>query len=216
MGERSWEEQRAAMVEALSGNPDLGERRVLDAMRAVPRHLFIPASQRERAYDDVALPIGLAQTISQPFVVAFMTQWLEVAPGDRVLEVGTGSGYQACVLGRLCSHVVTTEILESLGLLAAARLRGMGVDTVKVVVGDGGLGYPPDAPYNAILVTAGADDVPLPLLQQLAVGGRLVAPVRHADGLVLARWVLDREGRLTREDTFGCRFVPLRGAFGRR
>ena len=204
------------MVEALSGNPDLGDRKVLDAMRAVPRHQFIPASLAARAYEDVALPIGLGQTISQPFMVAFMTQWLEVGPLDRVLEVGTGSGYQACVLGRLCQHVVTTELVAPLGLRAAAKLRDLGVETVKVVVGDGGLGYPPDAPYDAILVTAGADDVPLPLLEQLAPRGRLVAPVGRTDSLVLARWVKRPDGSLEREDRFGCRFVPLCGQYGRR
>jgi protein-L-isoaspartate(D-aspartate) O-methyltransferase len=187
--------------------------RVLDAIAAVPRAEFVPADHRGAAYDDVALPIGHDQTISQPLVVAIMTQALELRPTDRVLEVGTGSGYQAAVLRQLVEHVVTVERIPALADQAAALLAELGVDHVEVHTGDGSLGWPGAAPYDAVVVTAGGPEVPAPLLDQLADGGRLVAPVGppHAQELVRVRRVGDR----TECDDLGpVAFVPLLGEAG--
>lgn len=208
-------QERAALVKSLAQRPELQDARVLRAMEEVPRHLFVPPSMAKRAYRDVALSIGQGQTISQPFMVAFMTQTLELVPTDRVLEVGTGSGYQAAVLSRCCGEVVTVEILPDLSAQAARRFQILDIPNVKTVVGDGSRGHRPLAPYNAILVTAGGEDVPLPLVDQLAPHGRLVAPVGPSDLQVLALWRKDGEGRVTRQDFFTCQFVPLSGEYGR-
>jgi protein-L-isoaspartate(D-aspartate) O-methyltransferase len=187
--------------------------RVLDAMAQVPRSEFVPPAHRGAAYDDVALPIGHDQTISQPLVVALMTQALELQPTDRVLEVGTGSGYQAAVLHQLADHVDTVERIPALAEQAAELLEELGVDGVSVHTGDGTLGWPDEAPYDAVVVTAGGPEVPAPLLAQLADGGRLVAPVgpRHAQELVRVR----RHGdRTVSEDLGPVAFVPLLGEAG--
>ena len=187
--------------------------RVLDAMAAVPREEFVPVDHRGAAYDDVPLPIGHDQTISQPLVVALMTQALELQPGDRVLEVGTGSGYQAAVLRQIADHVDTVERIPALADQAAALLRELGVDRVDVHTGDGSLGWPDGAPYDAVVVTAGGPEVPAPLVEQLADGGRLVAPVgpRHSQELVRLR----RDGDRTEcEDLGPVAFVPLLGEAG--
>lgn len=187
--------------------------RVLDAIAEVPRSEFVPQAHRGAAYDDVALPIGHDQTISQPLVVALMTQALELRPTDRVLEVGTGSGYQAAVLRQLADHVDTVERIPALAEEAAALLDELGVDHVSVHTGDGTLGWPEGAPYDAVVVTAGGPAVPPPLLDQLADGGRLVAPVgpRHAQELVRVRRLGDR----TVSEVLGpVAFVPLLGEAG--
>lgn len=185
------------------------DARVLAAMRAVPRHELVPEELRGSAYEDRPLPIGYGQTISQPYVVAFMTQALELEPGDRVLEVGTGSGYQAAVLGELAKEVYTIEIVEPLAERAAADLARLGYKNVHVRAGDGYRGWPEHAPFDAIVVTAAPERVPQPLIDQLAVGGRLVLPVgRFIQELV----------RITREETglreerlLDVRFVPMTG-----
>jgi protein-L-isoaspartate(D-aspartate) O-methyltransferase len=160
-----------------SGAPPVRDARVLDALRRTPRHLFVPAAQAPFAYEDHPLPIGHGQTISQPYMVAFMTELLETKKEHRVLEIGTGSGYQAAVLSPLVAEVYTIEIVEPLGREARDRLRSLGYKNVDVRISDGYLGWPEKAPFDRIIVTAGADHIPMPLVEQLAPGGRMVIPV---------------------------------------
>ena len=188
---------------------------VLAALREVPREEFVPADLMGHAYDDCPLPIGEGQTISQPYMVAYMAEALELARADRVLEIGTGSGYAAAVLSRLVADVHTVERIAALALTARERLSSLGYANVSVHVGDGSLGWPEHAPYNAIVVTAGAPQVPQPLLEQLAVGGRLVIPVGNdprLQTLVRVRRVGEHDYR--HESHFGVMFVPLIGAAG--
>jgi protein-L-isoaspartate(D-aspartate) O-methyltransferase len=183
--------------------------RVLAAMRAVPRHELVPEELRDHAYEDRPLPIGHGQTISQPYVVAFMTEELDIAPDERVLEVGTGSGYQAAVLGELAREVYSVEIVEPLAERARADLARLGYSNVHVRAGDGYRGWPEHAPYDAIVVTAAPDHVPQPLIDQLAPGGRLVLPVgRGIQELV--RITRDEHG-VHEEHLIGVRFVPMTG-----
>jgi protein-L-isoaspartate(D-aspartate) O-methyltransferase len=174
--------ERAAMVANQIAARGVRNAAVLEAMRAVPRHLFVPPAARDRAYDDRPLPIGHEQTISQPFIVAYMSEALDVSSRHRVLEVGTGSGYQTAVLGRLARQVFSIEIVPELGSRAAALLGELGYHNVVVKVGDGYLGWPEHAPFDRIIVTAAPDHVPQPLVQQLAVGGRMVIPVGPQGG----------------------------------
>lgn len=203
----------AREVAAYTGRATL-DARVMEAMGRVPRHLFVPGAQRKWAYENRPLPIGAGQTISQPFIVALMTDLAAVRPGDTVLEVGTGSGYQAAVLAGLCKSVYTIEIVERLGRDAAARLRELGYRNVEVRVGDGYAGWPEHAPFDAIVVTAGADHIPAPLVAQLAPGGRLVIPVGpssvESELLLLEK---QADGTLRRRAVLPVSFVPLtRGA----
>lgn len=201
------------MVEGERRSGEVTDLRVLEAMDAVPRERFVPAHLLEEAYAERALPIGSDQTISQPLVVAMMTAALELARTDRVLEVGTGSGYQAAVLRRLVDHVVTVERLPELVEQASAVLAELGVDGVEVHCADGTMGWPEGGPYDAIVVTAGGPRVPEPLLQQLADGGRLVMPVgpRGDERLIRVR----KHGvGTTREDLGPVAFVPLVGREG--
>jgi protein-L-isoaspartate(D-aspartate) O-methyltransferase len=196
-------ESRQALLASLRDH--VGDERVLAAIAAVPREAFVPPDLQGRAWDDAALPIGHGQTISQPLVVAHMCALLDVHPGDRVLDVGTGSGYHAAVLARLGAHVWSIERDEELSLRAAGALEGIG--EIELLVGDGTLGHPRHAPYDAINVAAAARErVPPALIDQLAPGGRLVAPV----GERLVFVARDREGRLGRPQAHGAvRFVPL-------
>jgi len=185
---------------------------VLEAMRQVPRHLFVPQGQRNAAYADNARPIGEGQTISQPYIVAYMTEKLQLEPGDRVLEVGTGSGYQAAVLAELTSEVYTIEILETLGRTARQRLDGLGYDQVKVKIGDGYFGWKEYAPFDAIIVTCAAGHVPPPLKEQLKKGGRMLIPVGGpfwTQRLMLI--TRNEEGDFESEDLLPVRFVPMTG-----
>ncbi len=182
----------------------------LAAMAAVPRHEFVPPDVRRFAYENTPLPIGRGQTISQPYVVAAMTQLIRPRPGMRVLEVGTGSGYQAAVLAEAGCRVWTIEIFGELAAAAAARLRRLGYTRIAVRHGDGYAGWPEEAPFDAVVVTAGADSIPPPLLEQLAPGGRLVMPV--GDPRVYQRLVLaekDSAGRIAMRELEPVRFVPL-------
>ena len=172
---------QAEMVTTQIAARGVTDRMVLAAMRKVPRHAFVPARLASRAYDDAPLPIGWRQTISQPYIVALMTELAELRPGARVLEVGTGSGYQAAVLGELGVEVYTVEIIEELASQAATTLRRLGYDSIHTRTGDGYRGWPEVAPFDAIVVTAAPPRVPEPLKQQLKIGGRLVLPVGTDD-----------------------------------
>jgi protein-L-isoaspartate(D-aspartate) O-methyltransferase len=188
---------------------------VLAAMGEVPRELFVPAGMRNYAYEDGPLPIEQGQTISQPFMVAYMAQALELTRTDRVLEIGTGSGYAAAVVSRLAGEVHSIERLVPLAEAARVRLQGLGYDNIHVHIGDGSLGLPGHAPYDAIVVTAGAPWVPEALRQQLVQGGRLVIPVgNHLDLQELVRVRRTGIENFTSERLMGVRFVPLVGADG--
>jgi protein-L-isoaspartate(D-aspartate) O-methyltransferase len=182
---------------------------VLDAMARVPRHLFVPPDLSARAYEDYPLPIGAQQTISQPYIVAYMTEAIKPQPGDRVLEVGTGSGYQAAVLASIVAEVFTIEILPDLAQVARQRVADLGYDNVTVLTADGFLGWPEKAPFDSILVTAAPAEVPAPLLEQLKVGGRLVIPVGSGDQQ-LVRLTRTPDG-FRRESLLPVRFVPMTG-----
>jgi protein-L-isoaspartate(D-aspartate) O-methyltransferase len=206
-GARDWGAERRRMVDEQLRMRDIRSTRVLDAMLTVPRHLFVPEQQRAEAYRDSPLPIGHGQTISQPYIVAFMTQALDVAPDHRVLEIGTGSGYQAAVLGALAKDVYTIEIVAPLADRARETLSGLGYRNVQVRTGDGYLGWPEYAPYDRIMVTAAPDEVPPALLQQLKIGGLMAIPV----GTVTQELRILRRTATGTEtlSTLPVRFVPM-------
>jgi protein-L-isoaspartate(D-aspartate) O-methyltransferase len=206
---------RQEMVEQQLAARGITSRRVLGAMRRVPRELFVPSELRERAYDDVPLPIGEGQTISQPYMVALMSEAVGLPEaGGRVLEIGTGSGYQAAVLAAMGAHVVTIERVPELATRARRTLHALGLEErVHVTVGDGTLGVPQEAPYDGILVTAGAPQIPRPLLAQLTPLGALVLPIGEEDVQTLVRLGRGPEG-LQEEYLGACRFVKLHGAYG--
>jgi len=203
--------RRARMVERQLRRRGISDPRVLAAMEAVPREAFVPAALRRRAYADAALPIAAGQTISQPWIVAAICQALELRGGERVLEVGTGSGYSAAVLARMCAEVVSVERLRGLSEAAGAALAELGVEGVELVVGDGSLGVPARAPFDAIAVHAASPAPPRALLGQLAPGGRLVIPLAGERADVLTRFRRRGDG-FEREELGPCRFVPLIGA----
>jgi protein-L-isoaspartate(D-aspartate) O-methyltransferase len=188
------------------------DSRVMAAMGKVPRHEFIPPQERRYAYDNRPLPIGHGQTISQPYMVAVMTDLLKIGPKDRVLEIGTGSGYQAAILAELVDRVYTIEIIEPLGEQARSRLQRIGYDNVQVRIGDGYYGWKKHAPFNAIVVTAAANHIPPPLIRQLKPGGRMVIPV--GSRFLVQQLVLvakDATGKVTTRQILPVRFVPLTG-----
>jgi protein-L-isoaspartate(D-aspartate) O-methyltransferase len=214
--------QRAALIEEITddvratasylGRHEL-DPRVLTALGEVPRHDFLPWSERDHAYRNQPLPIGYGQTISQPYIVAIMTDLLDPEPDDRVLEIGTGSGYQAAVLAKLVREVYTIEIIEPLGRSAAERLRALGYENVITRIGDGYYGWPDKGPFDGIVVTAAADHVPPPLLAQLKSGGRMVIPVGSrflTQQLVLI--TKNEDGTLQTRQLLPVRFVPLTGS----
>ena len=207
-------EARRTMVRTQLQRRDITDTRVLQAMAEVPRHLFVPQEWRHKAYSDRPLPIGQEQTISQPYMVAIMVQSLGLQGHERVLDVGTGSGYQAAVLSRLAAHVYTIEYFPALAEHARTVLQGLGYTNVEVIVGDGSLGFPSQAPFDGIIAAAAASRIPPPLLAQLADGGRLVMPVGEHEGQNLV--VVRRDGEAyTEEYSVPCRFVPLLGREGR-
>lgn len=209
-GQPDFPQLRQRMVREQLQSRDIVEGSVLRALRKVPRHFFVPEKYRAEAYSDTPLPIGEGQTISQPYMVAFMTQALRLKGSDKVLEIGTGSGYQAAVLAELVDSVYTIEIVEPLGEAAAKRLQALGYENIQVRIGDGYHGWPRQAPFDAIIVTAGAEALPQPLVDQLAEGGRMVIPVGPHQGvrdLVLLR--KKRNGKLVRESLMPVRFVPF-------
>jgi len=205
----SFQDARQAMVARQLQRRDITDPRVLVAMGKVPRHCFVPPAMASYAYGDHPLPIGEGQTISQPYIVALMTQWAEVHPKDKVLEVGTGSGYQAAVLAELTDQVFSIELRPELARQAAVRLKDLGYDRVQVKCGDGYQGWPAAAPFDAILVTAAAPRVPPALEAQLKEGGRLVIPLGTPYGVqTLVRW-RKTQGKLVEEATLPVRFVTL-------
>jgi len=217
-GQTGYESQRQALIEELRdasrlseeyGAPPISER-TLAVLGQVPRHEFVPDPQKRYAYENRPLPIGAGQTISQPYIVALMTDLADVTKKDVVLEIGTGSGYQAAVLSELAGRVYTIEIVEMLGRRAANTLKRLGYNNVTAKVGDGYAGWPDQAPFDAILVTAAPEEVPAPLIEQLAVGGRMVIPVGgEYEVQVLQVLTKKEDGRVIVSNVIPVRFVPL-------
>lgn len=208
--EAYWAALRARMVRDQIESRGVRDAKTLAALRKVPRHLFVPRVAIDDAHDDHPLPIGEGQTISQPFIVGYMTEALALRGGERVLEVGTGSGYQAAILAEIASHVYSIEIVPELADRAAATLVSLGYANVSVRAGDGYAGWPDAAPFDAIIVTAAPDHVPRPLVDQLRPGGRLVIPVGRftQELLVISK---NDDGSVTEQRTIPVRFVPMTG-----
>lgn len=207
--DEDWQSLRVEMVRSQIEARGVSNPRVLEAMRTVPRHLFVPATMRAMAYADYPLPIGEGQTISQPYIVAAMTELLDPQPEDKVLEIGTGSGYQSAVLSGLVQHVYTIEIVPSLARRAEKTLAANGYGNVTVITGDGYRGLPDVAPFDGIIVTAAPDEVPQPLLEQLAIGARMVIPVGTSEQELE---VIERtEKGFETKSVFPVNFVPMTG-----
>ena len=208
----SWKSQRSRMVSDQLMTRGISDERVLEAMRTVRRHEFIPEQYRSSAYDDAAVPIGLEQTISQPYIVAFMTEQLDLHPQHKLFELGTGSGYQAAVASLLVEEVYTIEILPTLARRADNLLKKLGFDNVHVRAGDGWAGWPDAAPFDRIIVTAAAAELPQQLLDQLRSGGKLIMPLGHegaVQNLILVRKSIT--GELSIRELLPVRFVPVTG-----
>jgi protein-L-isoaspartate(D-aspartate) O-methyltransferase len=206
--EQEMDDQRERMVERQIERRGVENARVLQALRDVKRHLFVPPDEVSSAYEDHPLPIGHGQTISQPYIVAIMTESIDPQPDDRVLEIGTGSGYQAAVLSELVKVVYSIEIVEALGLAAAERLKKLGYDNVTVRIGDGYKGWPEKAPFDAIVVTAAPPEIPQALIDQLAEGGRMVVPVGTSyQELLLVEKM--KGGEIKKRVITAVRFVPM-------
>ncbi len=209
--ETSLVEARKKMVERDLKGRDIRDPKVLEIMGKVPRHLFVEPSLRSRAYADYPLPIGEGQTISQPYIVALMTQILKIQPGERVLEIGTGSGYQAAVLAELTDQVYTIEILEALTQQAAQHLKQLGYDKIKVKYGDGYFGWEEAAPFDAIIVTCAANHIPPPLIKQLKEGGRLIIPLGSTTYFQTLTLLTKKMGKADIQHLTGVAFVPMTG-----
>jgi protein-L-isoaspartate(D-aspartate) O-methyltransferase len=209
-GERIKERQNMVATQILER--DVNDPNVLKAMWIVPRHAFVRAGEQRAAYGDYPLPIGYEQTISQPYIVAFMTQTLQLKPNSKVLEIGTGSGYQAAVCAELAKEVYTIEIVEELAKSAEAKLKELGYRNVFVRAGDGYFGWPDKAPFDAIIGTAAAERIPPPLLEQLKPGGRMILPVEGSLGFqYLVLITKDEKGNLHQKKVMPVRFVPMTG-----
>jgi protein-L-isoaspartate(D-aspartate) O-methyltransferase len=206
----TYQQERARMVDEQIAARGVTDSAVLEAMRTVRRHWFVPGAPPELAYADRPLPIGHRQTISQPFIVAYMTQLVQPDPTDRALEVGTGSGYQAAVLAEIVDSVYTIEIVPELARMATDRLARMGYDNVRVRTGDGYRGWPEHAPFDIIVVTAAPERIPPPLLDQLAEGGRMVIPVGPEGETQQLMLLTKEDGEVRRERITPVRFVPFR------
>ena len=216
-----WLKERQAMVRSIEKDVNETSRyigtdeldpRVMEVIGRVPRHEFVPVEERFAAYENIPLPIGHGQTISQPYIVALMTDLMRLKPDSRVLEIGTGSGYQAAILAELCDQVFTIEIIEPLAEEAAERLQRLGYDQIHLRVGDGYYGWKEEAPFDVIIVTAAASHVPPPLIQQLKPGGRMVIPV--GSRFMVQQLLLiekDDQGEVTTRQILPVRFVPLTG-----
>ena len=213
--ETEFEKQRERMVARQIVARGVRNASVIEAMRAVPRHCFIPERFEQNAYYDSPVPIGHGQTISQPYIVAIMSQLLDVKPGQRVLEVGTGSGYQAAVLAAMGIEVFTIEIVAPLGKKAAQTLRRLGYGNVRTRIGDGYKGWPKQAPFDGIIVTAAPSRIPQPLKDQLAEKGRMVIPVGPVNGIQQLYLLRKVDGKITQEKILDVRFVPMVDEDGR-
>jgi len=203
-----YKSKREQMVKRQIEARGIYDHRVLNAMRKVERHLFVPRDQMSNAYGDFPLPIGCGQTISQPYIVAFMTEALRLQADSKVLEVGTGSGYQAAILAELSDSVFTVEIFSELGQRAKNLLKMLGYDNIKVKIGDGYQGWPEHAPYQAIIVTCAPTHIPVPLTEQLDEGGRMIIPVGEQNNQDLVV-LIKKNGRLIQEEVLPVRFVPM-------
>ncbi len=209
MSQADWQAARAEMVRTQLRSRDITDERVLSAMSRVERHLFVPESERAASYEDGPVPIGHGQTISQPYIVAFMTQALEVGPDDRVLEIGTGSGYQAAILAELAKELYTIEIVPELGERARSLLKSLGYENAHVRIGNGYAGWPEHAPYDRIMVTAAPEEIPPALIEQLRVGGLMAIPV--GVGYQELRILRRTESGMETLKTLPVRFVPMVG-----
>lgn len=208
--------QRMKMVDTQIRARGIRDPRVLKALEKVPRHLFVNEALRDQAYNDNPLPIDGGQTISQPYIVALMTEALELKGSEKVLEIGTGSGYQAAILAELVDHVFSIDRIASLAGNARRLLESLNYYNIAIRVGDGTLGWKDEAPFDAVMVTAGAPDIPKTLVEQIAVGGRLVVPVggRHSQVLIKLTRLSEGAHDVKKEDLGGCRFVDLIGEYG--
>ena len=204
-------DRRRRMVDHIRRAYDFDDETVLDAMMCVPRHKFTAGHSAMMSYADTPLPIGYNQTISQPYIVAVMTSILDLGPGKKVLEIGTGSGYQAAVLAELTPHVYTIEIVEELGKRGQEKLARLGYTTIKIRIGDGYKGWPEEQPFDAIIVTCGPEKIRGPLIEQLKVGGRMIIPVGRAGIQELVLITKNDDGSLTRKNVLPVRFVPMTG-----
>lgn len=208
-----FDRRRKRMVDEQLAARGIRDRRVLSAMATTPRHVFVDEALRERAYDDHPLPIGHGQTISHPYTVALMTEALELQGTERVLEIGSGSGYQTAILAKICANVFSIERIAALATRARRVLDQLSLYNVALRVGDGTIGWNAEAPFDAIIVTAGTPQVPRPLLSQLRAGGKLVVPIGEEDSQALLRLRVDASG-VTEEYIGDCRFVKLLGRYG--
>ncbi|MDX2151121.1 MAG: protein-L-isoaspartate(D-aspartate) O-methyltransferase [Bryobacteraceae bacterium] len=206
---------RRRMVEEQIAQRGVRDRRVLEALRQTPRHLYVPEELRDRAYDDTPLPIGFGQTISQPYIVGLMSEVLQIQSHHKVLEIGTGSGYQAAVLARLAGRVFSIELIPELAVRATETLRAAGLRNVVVRAGDGYHGWPSEAPFDRVILTAAPPELPDALVRQLKPGGRLVAPVGRGDDQLLFLVTKSLDGKVRRETITAVRFVPMVPGKGR-
>ena len=202
------------MIESQIVARGINDSRLIDAMMKIPRHIFVEEAMAAQAYSDSALPIGEKQTISQPYMVALMTEMLHLTGTEKVLEIGTGSGYQTAILARLAARVYTIERIRSLALKARKALDSLGFLNINLRIEDGTCGWEAEAPFAAIVVTAGAPDVPVHLIDQLDIGGRVVIPIGNQSEQLLVRFTKGADGSVTREESVNCRFVKLIGQFG--
>lgn len=209
-----FEHARKRMIESQIVARGINDSRLIDAMMKIPRHIFVEEAMAAQAYSDSALPIGEKQTISQPYMVALMTEMLHLTGTEKVLEIGTGSGYQTAILARLAARVYTIERIRSLALKARKALDSLGFLNINLRIEDGTCGWEAEAPFDAIVVTAGAPDVPRQLIDQLDIGGRVVIPIGNQSEQLLVRFTKGADGSVTREDSVTCRFVKLIGQFG--
>ena len=208
---QDFEKLRHQMVEGQIKARNIKSELVLEAMLKVPRHLFVPENMQKHAYDDSPLPIGLGQTISQPYIVAFMTEWLEPSPGMKILEIGTGSAYQTAILAQLGCDVYTIEVLENLVIGAKNVLDELNLNNVNVKHGNGYLGWPEEAPFDAIIVTAAPEEIPEKLLEQLKDGGRMIVPVGPVHSTQFLKLITKKSSKIIENNLLPVRFVPMVG-----